>query len=380
MCERTWALQGARRAMLRDGYPLGHGSALSAIKKTACLQNERLASMRLALFGIRCPSNGKKASRHLEAFVQEHGHCRVPQTHVTARWISIGHMGRHISARKRQHACRTKGTPRCAGLRLGSLSAQWEEGFGHLEAFVKEHGHCRVPQRVCDWQTDIDWGNGSATSARTRQAVRRTKGTSRRARLRLGSTGAQWEEGFQHLEIFMQEHGHCGVPKVCNRRWISIGVWVSIRREREENMSAERKARSMRLGSSGIACDNGKRASRHLQAFVKEHGHCRVPQSIRLQMDIGWGRGSTLASKQDRMPAERKARLDTLALFGDPYGGSMGGRLPASSSVCARTWALQDASIGHVRQRISIRAVGRQAQRSYRDRPSHVSRPQGAPR
>jgi Helicase associated domain len=33
------------------------------------------------------------------------------------------------------------------GLVWDPYVAQWEEGFGHLQAFVAEYGHCRVPRK-----------------------------------------------------------------------------------------------------------------------------------------------------------------------------------------------------------------------------------------
>ena len=33
------------------------------------------------------------------------------------------------------------------GFNWDLFASKWEKGFKHLEAFVKEHGHCRVPYR-----------------------------------------------------------------------------------------------------------------------------------------------------------------------------------------------------------------------------------------
>ena len=62
------------------------------------------SSIRLVLFGIRCPSMGR-GFVHLQAFVQQHGNCRVPQRHVCAdgydlgAWVSNqrGHKASHDS-------------------------------------------------------------------------------------------------------------------------------------------------------------------------------------------------------------------------------------------------------------------------------------------
>jgi helicase associated protein len=61
--------------------------------------------------------------------------------------------------------------------------------------------------------------------------------------------GDQWETGFQHLEAFVREHGHCRVHHHHEGSdGYRLGVWVSNQRSNKDSMRAERKARLDALG------------------------------------------------------------------------------------------------------------------------------------
>src|SRR5262249_48853012 len=153
---------------------------------------------------------------------------------------------------------------------------QWDEGFEHLTAFVKEHGHCRV---LANYKSPDGYPLGTWVSSR--RARQDKISAVRKARLdALGfvwnQLTAQWEEGFAHLQAFVQEHGHCQVP---NRHRCAdgyrLGVWIGEHRITKDRVPLERKARLDALGfvwdQLSAQWDEG---FRHLQAFVLEYGHC----------------------------------------------------------------------------------------------------------
>jgi hypothetical protein len=129
---------------------------------------------------------------------------------------------------------------------------------------------------------------------------------------------SRWENGFQHLEAFVKEHGHCKVvPSHLAADGFRLGVWVSRQRTRQDSLSAELRERLDALGFKWNArtshISRWEKGFHHLEAFVKEHGHCRVPISYvtpdkyRLGSWVGNQR-----SGQASLSADRKATLDAL--------------------------------------------------------------------
>jgi hypothetical protein len=136
-------------------------------------------------------------------------------------------------------------------------AAKWEEGLQHLQAFVKEQGHCRVSRRhMCaDGYRLGQW----VAEQRLNQI---SMPLERKAQLdALGfvwdSFAAQWEEGFQHLQSFVKEHGHCMPPEGhVSEDGYRLGSWVRNQRGKQDNMAAERRSRLDALGFAWAAKTN----------------------------------------------------------------------------------------------------------------------------
>jgi helicase associated protein len=142
----------------------------------------------------------------------------------------------------------------------------------------------------------------------------------RRARLdALGFTldphTAHWEEGFQHLQVYANEHGHCRVPYGhVTANGYRLGQWVQSQRNKKASISAERKARLDALGFVwDVLAKHWEEGFQHLQVYAKEHGHCRVPATYVAASGYRLGQWVKVQRRgEKKMPAERKARLDAL--------------------------------------------------------------------
>ena len=59
----------------------------------------------------------------------------------------------------------------------------------------------------------------------------------------------QWEEGFQHLQAYANEHGHCIVKySHVTADGYRLGQWVQVQRRRLKTMPSEQKDRLDALG------------------------------------------------------------------------------------------------------------------------------------
>jgi len=88
----------------------------------------------------------------------------------------------------------------------------------------------------------------------------------------------QWEEGFRYLAAFAKREGHCRVPLRHLEKGFRLGFWVNRQRSRADKLAVIRCERLDKLGfvwdAHSVRWEEG---FRHLDAFVKREGHCRVP-------------------------------------------------------------------------------------------------------
>ena len=136
------------------------------------------------------------------------------------------------------------------------LDRQWEEMFGHLRQFKKQHGHCRV--------TGDDGHDGRLWqwAKYQREYLRKHKLPAAR-RLRLDKMGFVWEDNYVNQErwekqlaklvAYKKRFGHCDVPM----KWPEdrgFAHWVSNQRcfRRKGRLSQDRIDRLDQVGISWI--------------------------------------------------------------------------------------------------------------------------------
>ena len=160
----------------------------------------------------------------------------------------------------------------------------------------------------------------------------------------VAETTESWMFWYGLLQAFVKEHGHCRVyARHVTADGYRLGSWVDKQRQRQDGMSAERKAR---LDALGFIWDRHEalweEGFEYLGAYVSEHGHCKVPFS-HVTAD-GYRLGvwvNTQRIQEGHMSPERKARLDALGFVWDALTHKVGRRFPASGSLCERARALQ---------------------------------------
>ncbi len=187
----------------------------------------------------------EQSFEYLEAFVKEVGHARVPSGLETHDGFALG------SWVKTQRKMRDKLSPECIA-RFESLSAwewtgyedQWEQGFEHLKAFVKDAGHTRVPP-------ELETHDGSLLGSwvKIQRKMRNKLSTDRIARLESLSgwiwddQEVEWLEGVGHLEAFVNQFGYAGIePGLETHDGFALGSWVGQQRAKRSTLSPERQA------------------------------------------------------------------------------------------------------------------------------------------
>jgi Helicase associated domain len=201
------------------------------------------------------------------------------------------------------------------------FKTDWEEGFEHLTAYVKEYQHCRVPHA---YRSPDGYRLGGWV---LKQRQSRDK-LSAEQRLRLDGLGfdwdpvaTRWKQGFERLRDYVRQHGHCRVPlRYKSPDGFPLGKWVGDRRELQDTTSPKEREELTSLGFIwNVHEDSWEEGFEHLTAYVKEHKHCRVPVQYRSSDGYRLGRWVHVQRRwQDRLSVERRSRLDALGFVWDP--------------------------------------------------------------
>jgi hypothetical protein len=197
------------------------------------------------------------------------------------------------------------------------LTTRWEEGFKHLQEFVKKHKHCRVPK-------EYKSSDGFKLGEWVLEERHKPDTLTHERKARLDAIGfdwdpyaTQWEEGFKHLEEFAKTNKHCRVPHAYQSAdGFRLGGWVLKQRQNRESLLV---GQIKRLDSLGFDWDprttKWEVGFEHLQEFVKENKHCRVPYKYKSPDGylLGqWVDTQRQFRRKGELSAERLARLDAL--------------------------------------------------------------------
>ena len=126
------------------------------------------------------------------------------------------------------------------------MDSMWEEGFKHMEEFVRANGNAVVPA-VHECAAGFALGRW----AERQRTFRNSLDADRRARLEALKgwiwdirDHLAWEEGFEHLEEFVAADGDASVPyNHITPDGFDLWRWVERQRIAQNNMDPVRKRR-----------------------------------------------------------------------------------------------------------------------------------------
>lgn len=260
----------------------------------------------------------------LTSFQQEHGHCRVPR-----RYAIDPKLGQWVS---RQRWCKKQldkelGSSSCITQeRINKLNSigfewkvrnnkitSWDQKFELLRTFQQEHGHCRVPNRhsLAGYHSFGQWVNKQRRCKKKFEKGLGSCGGVTQERIeKLNSVGFEWtirdndsspwNQQFELLRAFQQEHGHCRVPRVYAVD-PKLGRWFArlriLKKQIDTGLGScggitpERMAKLNSIGFEWTVRKNDSspwnQQLEQLRGFRQEHGHCRVPRSYDVDPKLG---------------------------------------------------------------------------------------------
>ena len=254
----------------------------------------------------------------LERFRAREGHCRVPHRHREGTyrlglWVGTQRGLRDGMSDERRRRLET------LGFEWDPFASDWEDGFVALQRFKARESHCRVPSQQIEESYRLGrWVLGQRKYKDNMPGERRQK---------LEALGfewdpfaSDWEDGFVAFERFRAREGHCRVVARHIEGDYKLGMWVCYQRTHRNSITLERKQRLEALGFEwdphATAWEDGFAA---LERFRAREGHCRVVQKhVEGTCRLGqWVRAQREGS--DKMPAERRLRMEALGFDWDPF-------------------------------------------------------------
>ena len=134
-----------------------------------------------------------------------------------------------------------------------------------------------------------------------------------------------WEESFELLKAYKEEHGHSRVPKSAEYRGFKLGRWVSLQRKRGKSgqMRKDRVAQLNGIGFTWVAGESPRpwaESFELLKEYKEEHGHCRVPKRAEYRgIKLGrWMSEQRGAHRAGKLSENQRTRLDDIGFCWSP--------------------------------------------------------------
>lgn len=210
-------------------------------------KTRQLSEKRKLAYQRRQEKSIERGIYYLAAFIQKHGHCRVPVAHIQdkfplGRWIA------NIRAKYKRGEMDQRSIAALEAIDSWSWSAwnnEWERNFELLTRFHAREGHIRVP--IDHIEEDSRLGSWIA-----RQRVKSNSGKleyERLARLRdFEQWDSDWRESFcqrtwdekvQALKTFCAREGHSRIPREHMEGDVKLGVWANSVRSQKNSGTLE---------------------------------------------------------------------------------------------------------------------------------------------
>lgn len=264
----------------------------------------------------------------LEKFVTRNRHSRVSMRreenssqsesgYPLGAWVGRQRAAYRESSLTQDRITRLEALP---GWLWNTLSADWEEGFSHLQQYVFAVGDAAVPQSFVT-KENFQLGVWVTTQRRTAASL----DTNRKVRLEAlegwswDRANDKWEEGFTHLNSYVERHGNSLVAQSfvtdCGYR---LGQWVGEQRTSYKKMPSDRKKRLEAVCGWAWNANDAlwEIGLSYARSFMTKTGHSRVPQDHKT--DDGYALGKWVNSQRVKhsrgeMRPDRIERLEALS-------------------------------------------------------------------
>ena len=218
------------------------------------------------------------------------------------------------------------------------LQEQWDEMFRRLVAYKHQHGDCNVPSQYPHDKALGKWVTRQRRYLRNAPVVneRRQKlesigfvwqlvgakvGQGARRKINGAAAVNSWEQMFQRLVAYQQQHGDCKVPA----KYLSdqaLANWViSQRKQLQKALPIASNERRQKLDSIGFSWKmydkvlDWDKVYQRLVAYKEQHGDCNIPREYSLDKSlVYWLNMQRELLKDAPADNERRRKLNDLGI------------------------------------------------------------------
>lgn len=319
-----------RRGLRRRGHTSnpsngeGRGARLQVLDVSGALApGEVLAALQVETLRLLSPG-WDFGFEQLRAYLEEHGHTRVPASYTTESGYPLGAWVRGQRRRRDQlGAERVAALESTPGWVWNLHDAAWTDAYERLAVFAAEHGHTRIPRdhRCVDGFLLFQWA-----SEQRREHLAGRLDAARAARLESlpgwmwRPAGARWEYGFAQLEAFAAATGQASPSQnYVTEQGYRLGEWANKQRCARARGQLDDQRAALLEALPGWQWDvleaRWRAGLAELGRFAAAHGHLRVPRNYTTSGGdrLGkWVDNQRSAKRAGTLAAHRVSALEAL--------------------------------------------------------------------
>jgi len=252
---------------------------------------------------------------HLQEFVKKTGSAKVRRHFTTKEGFKLGLWV--SNQRKPMPAKRINLLESCKGWSWDALADQWNEGFEHLQEFVKKTGSARP---MASLKTKDSYKLGSWVSEqrkhKSRLSIERIKLLESLKDWSWDISTDRWGEAFARLQDFATRTELARMRRTFKTKdGFNLGAWVGTQRYTKDSLSTESRKllESLKGWSWDPLTDQWNEGFAQLQEYVKKNGSARVPRGFKTEDGLALGNWiGTQRRYKDSLSAERRNLLESL--------------------------------------------------------------------
>jgi superfamily II DNA or RNA helicase len=260
----------------------------------------------------------------LKAFKERFGHCNVEigweEDPAFGRWVSTQRTRRNKGQLSQERVQLLDGLGFVWDFQTQKSQETWMKWYLELENYTKEHGNPHVPRshantKLASWvwiQRQRRKGTVKGSAITSEQIALLDK-----LNFRWDVREEQWQERFDQLKLFKEQHGHCNVELVADED-DKLFCWVRFQRNAlaQGKLDEDKKAQLDEIEfswASKLIDAKWEEMYERLRSYHSAHGNADVPNRWKEDLKLAsWVMNQRERRKKGIISDEQIQRLDAL--------------------------------------------------------------------